>query len=68
MVLSSVGVVHTLLACSAIVWWFVAPRMAFVGDPRLPDRNPDHARRVVRFYRAWGLIAIGVGAVLAYAV
>lgn len=56
-----------IFASAATVWWFVAPVIARAPDPRMPDRNPDHFRRVVRFHRLWGFaaIALGAGAALA---
>jgi len=55
-----------VLGMSALGWWFIAPVLVLSADPRLKTRSPDHASRLVRFYRVWGTIAIGLGAGLAW--
>ena len=52
-----------LLAASS-TWWAVAPVIVGAKDRRLKSRNPDHHRKIVRFYRGWGLAAIMVGALI----
>jgi hypothetical protein len=61
------GVIDEYLAVvgtAAAIWWVTAPFIISVGDRRLKGRNPIHHKRLVRFHRAWGLLAIGVGAVI----
>lgn len=61
---------QTLLEGSAVLlaasstWWVVAPAIVGAKDRRLKSRNPDHHRKIVRFYRGWGIAAIMVGALI----
>ncbi|PKQ15940.1 MAG: hypothetical protein CVT67_07115 [Actinobacteria bacterium HGW-Actinobacteria-7] len=56
-----------ILVMSSVVWWIVAPFFVRAADPRLRVRNPDHSARLVNFYRAWGCVAILVGATISLA-
>ncbi len=56
-----------IVISSAAVWWSVAPVLVSMGDKRLKRRNPDHHRKVVRFYRLWGFAAIAFGALISVA-
>lgn len=53
--------VAAMIAFVAVLWWVAAPVIVTASDTRLRRRNPDHHRRLVRFYRAWGIVAIAVG-------
>lgn len=55
------------MATSGVVWWAVAPVLVQSSDTRLAHRNPVHLAKLVRFYRAWGVVAILVGAGVAWA-
>ena len=50
-----------LYACVSAAWWLAVPPLLRVRHPRLDERNPDHFRRLVRFHRSWGLVAVAVG-------
>jgi len=52
---------------TAAGWWVVAPVLVSMGDKRLKGRNPDHHRKLVRFYRVWGFAAIAVGLAISVA-
>ena len=54
-----------LYAGVSTVWWVAVPQLLRVRHPRLDERNPDHFRRMVRFHRLWGLVAVAVGLGLA---
>ncbi len=53
-----------VLFVAASLWWTVAPAFVSVNDRRLKSRNPNHHRRLVIFCRAWGIVAILVGAAI----
>lgn len=50
-----------IVVFTASLWWLMAPVLVSMGDRRLKGRNPDHHRKMVRFYRLWGFAAIAVG-------
>lgn len=56
-----------LYAGASTAWWVVVPPLLRVRHPRLDERNPDHFRRLVRFHRSWGLVAVAVGVAVAWA-
>lgn len=46
-------------------WWFIAPQFVKRTNPRLRHRNPSNYRRLVAFYRTWGIAAVALGILLA---
>lgn len=55
-----------MLSGAGMLWWTCAPLVAkATTDPRMPERNPDHFSKLVRFYRLWGTAAIAIGLAIA---
>lgn len=63
-IISQYGYMAVAFVVGAGLWWFIAPHAVRQTNPRLRHRNPSHYRRLVKFYRAWGIGAVLLGILL----